>query len=179
MAEIRIRQAVSSDILGLVGIDHAYSTDHVWQMATEENSTGLGVMFREVRLPRPMRVNYPRDPLRLTNDWTQSAAFLVAELEEARVGYLALFQGPAPTSGWVTDFAVEKSHRRKGIGARLLNAACSWCNEHGMTRLFLEMQSKNVPAIRLAKKMGFIFAGYSDRYYHDQDIALFFVHELI
>ena len=40
------------------------------------------------------------------------------------------------------------------------------------------MQSKNNPAIRLAQKMGFAFAGYSDRYYRDQDIALFFCLEL-
>ncbi len=178
LAEIQIRQAISSDILGLVGIDHSYNTDHVWQMATEENANGLGVMFREVRLPRPMRVQYPRDPHRLTNEWTQYAAFLVAEFDERRAGYIALVQGPAPASGWVTDFAVGKAHRRKGIATRLLAAAGAWCRDHGMTRLFLEMQSKNVPAIRLAKKMGFIFAGYSDRYYHDQDIALFFVHEL-
>jgi hypothetical protein len=43
-----------------------------------------------------------------------------------------------------------------------------------MSQLFLEMQSKNIPAIRLATKMGSVFSGYSDRYYPNQDIALFF-----
>jgi RimJ/RimL family protein N-acetyltransferase len=36
------------------------------------------------------------------------------------------------------------------------------------------MQSKNHPAIAMARKLGFSYAGYSDRYYVDQDIALFF-----
>jgi RimJ/RimL family protein N-acetyltransferase len=36
------------------------------------------------------------------------------------------------------------------------------------------MQSKNYPAIALARKLGFSYSGYSDRYYADQDIALFF-----
>ena len=178
MPEIIIRPAASSDILELVDFDHSYSTEHVWQMGSDDDSSGVRVMFREVRLPRPMRVNYPRDPQRLANEWSHYPAFLVAELDGARVGYLALFMGPAPGSGWVTDFAVEKLHRRQGIGSRLLAAASGWCNENGMTRLFMEMQSKNVPAIRLAKKMGFIFAGFSDRYYLDQDIAIFFVNEL-
>jgi ribosomal protein S18 acetylase RimI-like enzyme len=40
--------------------------------------------------------------------------------------------------------------------------------------MFLDMQSKNYPAIRLAQKMGFVFSGYSDHYYPNQDIALFF-----
>ena len=43
-----------------------------------------------------------------------------------------------------------------------------------MNQLFLEMQSKNYPAICLARKNGFAFSGYSDRYYSDQDIVLFF-----
>jgi GNAT superfamily N-acetyltransferase len=178
MPEVVIRPAVSSDIHELLAFDHSYSTEHVWQMGTEDDPPGVGVTFREVRLPRPMRVTYPRNPQRLANEWTHCVAFLVADLDGARVGYLAMVEGPAPGSGWVTDFAVEKLHRRQGIGSRLLASACAWCNQQGMTRLFMEMQSKNVPAIRLAKKMGFIFAGFSDRYYLDQDIAIFFVHEL-
>jgi ribosomal protein S18 acetylase RimI-like enzyme len=176
--EIVIRPAVSSDIHELLAFDHSYSTDHVWQMGTEEDASGVGVTFREVRLPRPMRVSYPRDVPRLANEWAHFPAFLVALLDEARVGYLGIEAGPAPSSGWVTDFAVEKMVRRQGIGSRLLVAATAWCNEVGLRRLFLEMQSKNVPAIRLARKMGFIFAGFSDRYYPDQDIAVFFVNEL-
>jgi ribosomal protein S18 acetylase RimI-like enzyme len=178
MPEVIIRPAVSSDIRDLLAIDHSYSTDHVWQMGTEDDPPGVGVTFREVRLPRPMRVTYPRNPQRLANEWTHCAAFLVALIDEVRVGYLALVEGPAPGSGWMTDLAVEKLHRRQGIASRLLAAASGWCSGQGMTRLFMEMQSKNVPAIRLAKKMGFIFAGFSDRYYLDQDIAIFFVNEL-
>jgi len=43
--------------------------------------------------------------------------------------------------------------------------------------MILEMQSKNYPAISLARKMGFVFSGYSDRYYPDREIALFFTYE--
>ena len=37
-----------------------------------------------------------------------------------------------------------------------------------------EMQSKNYPGISMANKLGYEFCGYSDRYYTNQDIALFF-----
>jgi RimJ/RimL family protein N-acetyltransferase len=40
--------------------------------------------------------------------------------------------------------------------------------------MLLEMTSKNVPAIRLAQKLGFEFCGYNDAYYETQDIAIFF-----
>ena len=44
-------------------------------------------------------------------------------------------------------------------------------------RVFLFVP-KNYPAICLAQRTGFRYAGYSDLYYPDQDIALFFAVEL-
>jgi GNAT superfamily N-acetyltransferase len=99
---------------------------------------------------------------------------LVAELDEEALGYISLVENPAPASGWATDLVVGLRHRRQGVATRLLAAACQWCRGRGMSQLFLEMQSKNIPAIRLATKIGSVFSGYSDRYYPNQDIALFF-----
>ena len=45
-------------------------------------------------------------------------------------------------------------------------------------RLVLEMQHKNHAAIQLAKKLGFDFCGYNDRYYANHDIGLFFAKSL-
>jgi ribosomal protein S18 acetylase RimI-like enzyme len=73
---------------------------------------------------------------------------------------------------------VAASQRRKGIGSRLVLAAQAWARQHGHDRLVLEMQSKNQPAIKLAHKLAFDFAGYNDRYYENQDIALFFAKRL-
>ena len=174
MQGLNVRPAISTDIAALVALDHGYSTDHVWQMAKQQESSEIGVVFREVRLPRPMRVSYPRDPHRLIDDWTYRDGLLVAELDEDALGYISLVENPAPASGWATDLVVGLRHRRQGVATRLLAAACHWCRERGMSQLFLEMQSKNIPAIRLATKLGSVFSGYSDRYYPNQDIALFF-----
>jgi GNAT superfamily N-acetyltransferase len=171
---VGIRKAVSSDIPVLVELDHGYNTDHVWQMAVEKEANALGFTFRETRLPRPMRVRYPRRPELLIEDWTHKAAVLIAEGEGDPMAYIVLQEGPAEDAVWVTDLVVDLRHRRQGVATKLLHAARSWCLERDIGRLFLEMQSKNYPAIRLAKKNGFIFAGYSDQYYPDQEIALFF-----
>jgi hypothetical protein len=40
------------------------------------------------------------------------------------------------------------------------------------------MQPKNYPAICLAQKLGFDLCGYNDRYFANQDIALFFAKNL-
>ncbi|MGB2894998.1 MAG: GNAT family N-acetyltransferase [Anaerolineales bacterium] len=173
-----VRQAISSDIPGLISLDHGYSTDHVWQLSFHEQPSEIGTTLREVRLPRPMQVVYPRDPKRLADEWTHLEALLLVEVEEQLAGYLALSDGPAEGSGWITDVVVDLRFRRKGIASRLLAAGKEWCRIRDRRLLFMEMQTKNYPAICLARRTGFIYSGYSDLYYPDQDIALFFALEI-
>jgi GNAT superfamily N-acetyltransferase len=172
---MQIRPAISSDIQGLTELDHGYSTDHVWQMAYQDNGGQVSVQFQEVRLPRPMRVRYPRQPQRLIDRWTEKSVVLVADLDDERVAYLAIEDGTAPESAWITDLVVDLRRRRQGHASDLVRAARSWALDRGYTSLYLEMQSKNYPGIQLARKHSFLFAGYNDRYYPDGDIALFFV----
>jgi ribosomal protein S18 acetylase RimI-like enzyme len=172
--KLHVRPAVSSDIQVLTELDHGFSTDHVWQMGYQGGVEGASIQFQEVRLPRPMRVRYPRDPHELLDEWTHKLALLISETGDAPCGYLAVEQGPAPGSAWVTDLLVDLRHRRQGHGTSLLRAVRGWTRERGYRSLFLEMQSKNYPAICLARKLGYEFSGYSDRYFPDQDIALFF-----
>jgi ribosomal protein S18 acetylase RimI-like enzyme len=176
--DIQIRQAISSDIPKLVKMDHGSSTSHVWQLSINRQPGEIAATFREVRLPRPMQISYPRDPEQLPDEWTRCAALLLAERGETALGYLVVKLAMAELSGWITDLVVDVRFRRQGVGARLLRAASLWARERDFQRLFFEMQSKNYPAIALAQHSGFQYAGYSDIYYRDQDIALFFVHEL-
>ncbi len=173
-----IRHAVSTDIPALIGLDHSYSTDHVWQMSLQPAAPGVEVAFREVRLPRPMRVGYPRSVERLADEWTERSAVWVGEIDERLAGYLAAAPAPAPDALWVTDLAVEPAFRRQGLGRRLLAEAIGWGRARHQARLFMEMQSKNFPAIQLAQKMGFVFSGYSDFFYPNEDISLFFSFDL-
>jgi ribosomal protein S18 acetylase RimI-like enzyme len=174
MQSLQIRNAISSDILHLMQLDHGYRTDHVWQMNTREDLEELSVSFREVRLPRPMRVNYPRNPSRLADEWVMHSGFLVAEREGSVIGYMTFVDGPAPNAVWTTDLVVGHSDRRQGVATLLLQTGMEWCKQRDLKRLYVEMQSKNYPAISLCKKLGLRFLGYSDSYYPDLDIALFF-----
>ena len=171
---MEIRHAVSTDIAALMAMDHSYQTDHVWQMALNPSPTETTIAFREVKLPRLMRVDYPRDPGRLADEWTNSFEILIATSEQTTLGYLIIESGTAPETGWVTDLVTDAPHRREGVASRLLASARQWCREQGLIRLTLEMQSKNYPSLRLARKLGFLLSGYHDRYYPDEEIALFF-----
>jgi ribosomal protein S18 acetylase RimI-like enzyme len=178
LQEVKVRQAVSGDIPHLMNLDHGYSTDHVWQMIYDQNSRDINVRFQEQKLPRPMRVNYPRDPSRLADEWTSKSGILVVLEMENPVAYLTLVPGPAEDSIWVSDVVVDLRLRRQGLATLLIESAIEWASERGKTSVFIEMQSKNFPAISLVRKSDFSFAGFSDGYYPDHEIALFFVHEI-
>jgi GNAT superfamily N-acetyltransferase len=173
-----IRSAISSDIPWLMKLDHGFSTDHVWQMSLHKESNEIGISFREVRLPRPMRVTYPRDHSKLADEWVLYSAIFVAEQEGIPIGYISYIEGPSPNSAWVTDLVVGLPDRRQGIGSQLFKYGMDWCSERELSRIYIEMQSKNYPMICLSRKLGLNFIGYADSYYPNQDIALFFSIEL-
>ena len=179
MPEIEIRPASSTDIPELVSLDHNYTTDYVWQMEVQQTQDGLvGVQFREVRLPRSVRVEYPRRPQHLMDDWHNRSGLLVAIMQGERVGYIGLSLGLAPLTAWACDLVVKRRVRRQGIGSALVIAACEWGEVHQCRNLILEMQPKNYPAIKMARKLGFEMCGYNDRYYANHDIGLFFAKSL-
>lgn len=174
MPEIEIRPAVSQDISILAEIEHSIQSNYVWQMDRVINEGEINVHFREIRLPRAVRIEYPRPSHFLLDQWKLRAQVLVAAIGIAPVGYIALSDQQAPATAWVTDLAVRQEMRRKGIATALVLASQEWAIQRGLHRMILEMQSKNHAAIRLALKLGFEFGGYSDHYYSNQDIALFF-----
>ena len=174
MPEIEIRPAISADIPALIAIDHRYTSDNVWQMEIQQDESQIAISFREVRLPRSVRVDYPRSPGELADTWTQRSGLLVALFEGEPIGYASLMLELAPLTTWMTDLAVARRLRRQGIASALVLAAQEWATQHDSHYLVLEMQPKNVPALKLVQKLGFDFCGYNDRYYKNHDIGLFF-----
>ncbi|TLN28651.1 GNAT family N-acetyltransferase [bacterium] len=174
MPEIEIRPVVSKDIPTLAEIEHQIQSNYVWQMDRVVTEGEINIHFREIRLPRAVRIDYPRPPRFLLDQWKLRTQILVATIANAPVGYIALSDQQAPFTAWVTDLAVGQEVRRKGIATALVMASQEWAIQRGLRRMILEMQSKNHAAIRLALKLSFEFGGYSDHYYSNQDIALFF-----
>ena len=85
------------------------------------------------------------------------AAVLVAVDGDRIVGRLSLARDPHPASAHVADLGmmVAASHRRRGIGRALLDAAVGWARTAGVTKLELHVFPWNEPAIRLYERFGF------------------------
>jgi ribosomal protein S18 acetylase RimI-like enzyme len=170
-----LRPTVSTDITGLMGIDHSCDSEYVWQLDLQKSSGQIAAVLREVRLPRAIHVKYPREVFSLADEWNHNTRMLTALGSNRHpVGYIRYFENVTAGSVWISDLAVSLESRRRGIGTALALSVQDWASEQGFRQIFLEMPSKNHPAIRMAHKLGFEFSGYNDHYYATQDVALFF-----
>ena len=175
MSDFQIRPTVATDLTRLMGFDHSVNSESVWQLELKRNTGQVVSVFREVRLPRSIVVSYPHDPFTLAEDWVLKSMMYTALIGNDPVGYICLLErGMSGSVVWVTDLVVDMNYRKKGVGTTLLNAAQDWATSRSHRRMILEMQSKNLPAIRLAQKFAYEFCGYNDHYYLNQDVALFF-----
>ncbi len=170
-----VRLAELADLDSCRSLDGSFTTDYVWQMQAHENERCVEVRFDTVRLPRPMKVAYPRHPDELLPNWRQGECFLVAAGSSGQP--VALLDMTAHTwdgVGWIRNLIVHRNYRRRGVGTDLLHASRYWAVDNDLSKIMLATQTKNYPAIRFAQKHGFIFCGYNDRYYSNGDIAVFF-----
>lgn len=174
MPEIQLRPTVATDLSRLMGFDHSATSEAVWQLELRRDTGQINASFREVRLPRTISVTYPHDPYALADDWIRKSMMYTAFIGQDPVGYISLLERGTASVVWVTDLVVHSESRRKGVASVLLNAAQDWAAPRAHRRIIMELQSKNLPAIRLAQKFGYEFCGYNDQYYLTQDVALFF-----
>ena len=67
----------------------------------------------------------------------------------------------------ITNVAVEPGHRRKGVGAKLMEALIREAKKRGATRMTLEVRPSNAAALALYEKFGFKDCGHRPHYYLD------------
>jgi ribosomal protein S18 acetylase RimI-like enzyme len=162
------------ELMACLDLDHTYSTDYVWQVDMRDAQDDVTVRFRQVRLPRTMQVAYPRDAQALLASWKHRDCFLIAIVENVVLGYVHMCTDAQNSSGWIHDLVVGEPFRNRRIGSALLEQATRWATLRSIKHITLEMQTKNYPAINFARRHGLSFCGFNDRYYTNQDIALFF-----
>jgi RimJ/RimL family protein N-acetyltransferase len=102
------------------------------------------------------------------------AAVFVALDGDRIVGRLSLARDPHPASAHVADLGmmVAASHRRRGIGRKLLHAAVAWARVVNVEKLELHGFPWNEPAIRLYEDFGFEREGLRRRHYVRDGVAV-------
>ncbi len=174
MVSVKIRTGQESDFARCLAVDASFETDYVWQVDNHAQAKQIEVAFHTVRLPRAMPVPYPRTHKQLTTAWQSCEVMFVAEdVAGALCGYVVLARRAAQSAAWISDLVVTKKLRRQGTGSALLAEAVKWARAENLSWLIAEAQTKNYPALCFYQKQGLTFCGFQDRYYPNQDIAVF------
>ena len=96
----------------------------------------------------------------LAND---TAHFFVAERFNNVIGYIGT--NIVADECYITNVAVTKSERRKGVGLLLLKKAEETAKEHACRFITLEVRRSNEAAVSLYRKLGFKECGLRKNYY--------------
>ena len=88
---------------------------------------------------------------------------LIAELD----GTIAAYVGAESVldESNIGNIVTHKDYRGRGFATRLFNALLEELKEQGITKVFLEVEHDNAPAIALYKRSGFADYGYRRDYY--------------
>jgi len=114
---------------------------------------------QEQLLDTPITKVYPTemfDPMDYVNK--PSYAGFLAMFGEECVGTIRV-SDRWQKNAFIDDLAINRAHRGKGIGARLMDEAVDWGRQNGYWGMSLETQSWNLLAIRFYIKYGFRIGG--------------------
>ncbi len=103
---------------------------------------------------------------------TEHRALLVAELEQAIVGYVLIIYHPGTRLARVYSLAVAAGHRGMGIAKLLMAAGEQAASDAGRLHLRLEVSVDNTAAIQLYEALGYQKFGIYRDYYEDHKDAL-------
>jgi GNAT superfamily N-acetyltransferase len=171
---VLVRIARDDDWESCLGIDLSYETDASWQMDTRQEGGEWRMSFREIHLPRTLRIQPPPPDESSLKAWQRRDAFWVAIEHRKISGYLGLDVDQARRQAQITDLVVAPEERRHGMATALLARATEWCLRQHVNQLVLVSSLKAYPAIAFALKQRFVFCGFQDAYWPGQEVALFF-----
>ena len=93
--------------------------------------------------------------------------YFVAKQENEIVGFAGILLIIDQVN--IMNIVVKKDKRNFGIGSSLLEEIIRYSKIHNATSITLEVNEKNIPAIKLYKKYGFVESGIRPKYYADDN----------
>ena len=132
------------------------------RLAGEADRRPLALLFAAVAEERDkIGAEPPVDVEARAERWDLERTFVAVD-RDTPIGVLNLYE-----SGW--GFAelgmfVAESHRRRGVGKALLEAAIEWARPRGLHKLTLEVFPHNDAAIALYRRLGFVEEGRRPRH---------------
>ena len=91
------------------------------------------------------------------------ANYFIAEEDNQIIGYIGVWK--VLEEGQITNIAVHKDYRRRGIGKELIKTLMNFGREEKIEVFLLEVRKSNEAAKKLYEQMGFTHLGIRKNYY--------------
>lgn len=95
--------------------------------------------------------------------------YIVAKIDDEIVGFAGVIDTIDQFE--ITNIVVKKSFRKQGIGNKLLEVLINMANNNNKKEIILEVNNKNLAAIKLYEKNGFKNIGIRKKYYNNEEDA--------
>lgn len=107
----------------------------------------------------------------LKNDFANSnSVYFVAKLDDEIVGFAGFLKICDEAN--IMNIVTKANKRQLGIGSKLMQALIDEAKKQNLTNITLEVNDKNIPAIKLYEKFNFKRIGLRKKYYNNTDDAI-------
>ena len=170
---------VDEEKIRVLGVDDPYGCDlSVYEECRDQIIKGIDNLFSDFSV-REFKENDELDIAELEKEcfskpWSEKAildakenntVFLVAQQQEKIIGYLGM--QIVLDEGYITNVAVTKEHRGKGVAKALMEKLIEMAEEKNLAFVTLEVRESNLAAISLYKKFGFKKEGERKNFYEN------------
>ena len=173
-SQLVIRDGIAADIAWCLALDSGYQAEYVWQMTVQEEADEILISCRKQRLPRTLDARHDSSQRRLEMAIHQQHCFIVLQVTNSILGYISMRVDETCQIAYLQDIVIDRPWRRQRLGARLAAVAQLWARENSLRQIIFEITTTNYPGILFAQSQGFVFCGFNDRHFPNQEIAVFF-----
>ena len=166
---ITVRPATEGELAGLAKMDLTYPTGRLLSLKRSGAPPELSFEFRWRDAPPGEAVygDYTEDGLRRA--LTRPELFIMGEVDAQPAGLLMIVLAGYTDAGEITDLAVHRPLRRRGVGRALVQASADWARDRGLRALWVEPRADNAEAIGFYMSLEFRMSGFNDRLYANGD----------
>jgi ribosomal protein S18 acetylase RimI-like enzyme len=166
---VTVRPASEADLATLAAIDVTFATGRT--LSVKRSGTAPELTF-DLRWSATAPREESYDDLSaegLRQALAKTDLFLLADIDGERAGYLMVVLPHYTDAGEITDLAVHRPLRRRGVGRCLVEAGATWARERKLRALWVEPRADNASAIEFYLSLGFRISGFDDRMHSNQD----------
>lgn len=171
--EVVIKPLTAVDLDAALALIIGYETDAVYDVSVSESEERVAFELALRPLPAPIqhRYDYVDDKMRrqyapLLGKEPCLGAFLGGRL----VGMALAERRQWNRTLWVWELHVAPDAHGRGVGRRLMDALAAAGVAAGMRTIECETQTRNVPAIRFYRRVGFNMEGVDVSFYSNDDL---------